>query len=67
MFRQSESRTPVLTATVRGPVDEFQKILTLRPSSVSDLKDGAEKPGFPPKTANAPTNNDQNSCVLSNS
>ena len=46
MFRQSESRTPVLTATVRGPTDEFQKILTLRPSSASDLEDAAEKGRF---------------------
>ena len=62
MFQYSESRTPVLTATVRGPTDEFQKILTLRPSSASDLEDAAEKLQFADKTADVPTNNDQNGC-----
>ena len=50
----------MLTATVRGPTEEFQKILTSSPSSASDLVFPAEKHPYPPKTAVPPTYNGQN-------
>ena len=60
MFWQSARRTPVLTATVRGPTEKFQKFLTSSPSSASDLVFPAEKDPFAWKTADAPTYNGQN-------
>ena len=60
MFWQSARRTPVLTATVRGPTEEFQKIPTSSPSSASDLVFAAEKRQFAYETADARTYNGQN-------
>ena len=48
-------RTSVLTATVRGPTEEFQKKLRSNPRSASDLEDPAEKGPLRHKTADAPT------------
>ena len=55
MFSQSARQTPVLTATVRGPTEEFQKFLTSSPSSASDLVFPAEKRPFACKTTDART------------
>ena len=50
----------MLTATVRGPRETFQKKLRSNPSSASDLEFPAEKHPLGPQTANAPTHNGQN-------
>ena len=60
MFRQLASRTSVLTVTVRGPMEEFQKKLRSNPYSASDLEFAAEKGPLRHKTADAPTHNGQN-------
>ena len=44
----------MLTATVRGPTEEFQKKLRSNPYSASDLEDPAEKVLLRHKTADAP-------------
>ena len=62
MFRQLASRTSVLTATVRGPTEEFQKKLRSNPYSASDLDFPAEKVPLRNKTAMPPTHNGQNGC-----
>ena len=45
MFWQSARRIPVLTATVRGPTEEFQKIRTSSPSPLDTLQPQQLWPG----------------------
>ena len=52
----------MLTATVRGPMEEFQKKLRSNPYSASDLEFPVEKLQLRNKTADAPTHNGQNGC-----
>ena len=62
IFWKSASWTSVLTATVRGPTEEFQKKLRSNPYSASDLEFSAEKLQLRNKAAMPPTHNGQNGC-----